>query len=180
VIPASVDIEEGSTRIRTETPADQDSVRAVLVRAFGQVDEAELVDALRTDPAWIPELSVVAESCGGVVGHVLMTRIEVGERPALALAPLSVVPDEQRKGIGSQLVSEVIRRATASDEQLVVVLGNPSYYSQFGFVPAGTRGVTGPFEGAGAAFQVLPLKANPPRGQTRYPEPFGAPAGERG
>jgi putative acetyltransferase len=163
--------------IRTERPEDRAAVSEVLTRAFDQPDEAQLVDALRVDPAWIDQLSLVATAADVVVGHALLTRLTVGDRRALALAPVAVLPEQQRRGVGHQLVTELVRRAIASGERLVVVLGDPAYYSRFGFVPAAALGVTGPFVDSGDAFQVLPLAATRlvPHGQVRYAAAFGLP-----
>jgi putative acetyltransferase len=163
--------------VRTETEADRNSVRNVVARAFGQTDEAELVDALRADPSWIPDLSVVGVRAGHVVGHALMTRLLVDGSPALALAPVAVAPESQGLGVGSAMVRELLRRATDAGERLVVVVGSPGYYGRFGFVAAARVGVEG-FDGAGSAFQAKRLgdPASAPRGRVRYPAPFGIPA----
>jgi putative acetyltransferase len=161
--------------VRTETPADERAVWDVVARAFGQSDEADLVDALRRDPAWIPGLSVVGVRDGAVVGHALLTRLQVGGSPALALAPVAVAPEAQRSGVGSAMVRELLGRATAAGETLVVVVGEPAYYARFGFVPAAELGIEGPFESAGPAFQARALgePAAAPQGRARYPAAFG-------
>lgn len=163
-----------SVRVREETAADEAAVRRVVTAAFGQPDEAALVDALRHDPAWLPALSLVAESDSGeVVGHVVFTRLSVRGAPALALAPLAVDPSTQRRGVGTVLVEEGLRRAVAAGESLVVVLGDPAYYGRFGFRPAYELGVSGPFLTARTAFQALALRADAPRGYAAYAEAFG-------
>ena len=163
--------------VRTEQQADHAAVQDLVARAFGQTDEADLIDALRIDPAWIEGLSVVGVVDDRVVGHALLTRLPVGGAPALALAPVAVAPEAQGHGVGSAMVRELLRRAAERAERLVVVLGEPAYYSRFGFVPAGDLGVEGPFDDAGAAFQALALgdRSQAPRGRVRYPAPFGIP-----
>ena len=160
--------------VRTEAPPDREAVHDVVSRAFGQTDEADLVDALRADPAWIPGLSVVGLRAGRVVGYALMTRLLVDGAAALALAPVAVAPEAQGLGVGSAMIRDLLRRASDVGERLVVVVGAPRYYSRFGFVAAVQVGVAG-FDGAREAFQAMPL-GNPvlaPRGRVRYPAPFG-------
>jgi len=130
---------------------------------------------LRHDPAWIPDLSVVAVLGGDLVGHASMTRMAVSGSPALALAPVSVSPAAQGHGAGRAMVDELISRAEEHGEALVVVLGDPAYYDRFGFRPALALGVTGPFEDAGDAFQALRLTDRAPEGYATYAAPFGIP-----
>ncbi|MFJ9772202.1 GNAT family N-acetyltransferase [Kitasatospora sp. NPDC101157] len=166
---------------RVECPEDAPATRRVHMAAFPGPDEADLVDALRRDPAWLPGLSLVAvDDVGLVVGHALLTRLRVGDGggtgDALALAPVAVAPEWQRRGVGELVVRAALSAAEEAGEKLVVVLGDPGYYGRFGFIPAGRHEVTGPFEVPDAYFQVLPLAAydGGPRGLCRYPEPFVA------
>ncbi|MER5863615.1 N-acetyltransferase [Kitasatospora sp. NPDC002040] len=161
---------------RVELPSDAPATRRVHMAAFPGPDEADLVDALRRDGSWLPELSVVAvDERELIVGHVLLTRLEVGDSGALALAPVGVAPEWQRKGIGRLLVRAALDAAAAAGEKLVVVLGDPAYYGRFGFTPAADHEVSGPFDVPAEYFQVLPLPAydGTPKGHCRYPEPFG-------
>ena len=128
--------------IRRESTRDTGVIHAITAAAFarpgqppGQTPlEARLVDELRADPAWLPHLSLVAATpAGEVVGHVLCTRGHVGQAPVLALGPLAVRPDSQRRGVGSALMHAVLGAADALDEPLVALLGSPAYYSRFGF-----------------------------------------------
>lgn len=89
-------------RTRVEEPADAPAVRRVHMAAFPGPEEADLVDALRRDPAWLPGLSVVAVDGGGlVVAHALLTRLRIGRGKGLALAPVAVAPEWQRRGWAS-------------------------------------------------------------------------------
>jgi putative acetyltransferase len=166
--------------IRREASGDADVIRFVTAAAFarpgGDVPvEAPLVDWLRASPAWIPELSLVAVDLGGdVVGHVVCTRGTVGAAPVLALGPLSVRPDWQRRGVGKALMHAVLGAGDALGEPLVVLLGSTAYYPRFGFRPASEYGITPKHPEWGEHFQVRPLTAYNPavRGEFAYPEPF--------
>lgn len=127
--------------IRREGCADVDAIRAVISGAFADPDrpgvtpaEVALVDDLRASDAWLPTLSLVAiEPPEDVIGHVLCTRGYVDAAPVLALAPLCVRPDQQRRGIGQALMHAVLGAADALDEPLVALVGDPGYYRRFGF-----------------------------------------------
>lgn len=173
--------------IRPESPTDVTQVRSVVTDAFPTPDEADLVDALREDPAWIPDFSLVAvaepESPGGsdghpsetVLGHVLLTRCHIGEVPALALAPVAVAQAEQRRGAGSALVRAALEAARAAGGNAVVVVGHPEYYPRFGFHRASADGITVPCDAPDEAVMVTglnPAESLPP-GQVRYAAAFG-------
>ncbi|WP_205718496.1 GNAT family N-acetyltransferase [Actinomadura sp. WMMA1423] len=165
---------------RREAAGEAAAVRAVVLAAFPTAHEADLVDALRRDAAWIPELSVVAEDGdGAVAGYALATRCAVGGAVALALAPVAVLPRAQGRGLGGAAVRAVLEaaavRAAAGGERLVVVLGHPGYYPRFGFVRASRLGVGVPFEVPDEALMALSLEGPGPvpSGTVRYPAPFG-------
>lgn len=162
-------------------------IRAVTAAAFSGVEhsappiephgvpgEATLVGWLREDPGWVPELSLVAEVDGEIVGHVVCTRGELAGRPALGLGPVSVSPDRQRDGVGSALMHAVLGGADAMGEPVVVLLGSPAYYERFGFAPASSLGIEAPDPAWGDYFQARPLAAYDPglRGPFRYAAPF--------
>ncbi|WP_030817024.1 GNAT family N-acetyltransferase [Streptomyces sp. NRRL F-2799] len=166
--------------IRREAPADEPAVRAVTADAFAKQEtpvpvEVGLLDRLRTCGAWLPELSLVAiGDQGEIAGHVVCTRGHVGTHPVLALGPLSVHPKHQHRGVGLALVHSVLGAADATGEPLVALLGNPAYYSRFGFRAGTQYGITPPDPGWGDHFQVRTLTAYEPalRGAFAYPEPF--------
>ncbi|MER5642590.1 N-acetyltransferase [Kitasatospora sp. NPDC002227] len=159
---------------RAELPEDAPATRRLHMAAFPGPDEADLVDALRRDPAWLPGLSVVAvEESGLVVGHALLTRLQIGEGWGLALAPVAVAPEWQRKGVGAQLVRAALAAAEAAGERLVVVVGDQHYYARFGFTPAFEHGITADFPPEYIGALAL-ARDDVPRGHCRYPEPFGA------
>ncbi|MFD3541021.1 GNAT family N-acetyltransferase [Streptomyces sp. NPDC058662] len=163
-------------RARPETPADIAAVRAVNLAAFETPLEADLVDALRVDGAWLPGLSYVAEGPGGAVAaHALLTACTVDGARALALAPVAVDPALQRSGAGSSVVRALLGAARDRRESLVLVLGHPEYYRRFGFVPASHYGIRAPFEVPDEALMALVLDdgAPVPAGTIAYPAPFG-------
>lgn len=143
------------------------------VDASGDPGEVALVGWLRADPGWILELSLVAVEEERVVGHVVCTRGHLDERPALGLGPVSVLPDRQGAGVGSALMHAVLAAAEARDEALVALLGDPGYYTRFGFGPASALGIAAPDPAWGDYFQARPLAAYDGRGGSfRYAAPF--------
>lgn len=145
-------------KIGTETPAMAEAIYRIHFEAFGRPDEGRLVDALRQGDTFVPGLSLVAELDGDLVGHILFTKIQIrdGEmvHPALALAPLAVLPACQRQGIGSRLVSEGLAACASRGSEPVVVLGHPDYYPRFGFQPARRFGIYPPFSVRDEVFMV--------------------------
>ncbi|MEH0936863.1 GNAT family N-acetyltransferase [Micromonospora psammae] len=174
-------------RLRPEGPADTGPVRRVLAAAFARPDgttpgEVALVEELRGSEAWIPELAMVAEYGGEVVGYALLSRVRVKSddvtAPAVALGPVAVAPHRQRVGHGTAAVQAVLDAATELGERLVVVLGDPAYYRRFGFAPADRMGLTSPWSGLGEPWQALVLPPSvsgepaPPRGEVVFPAPW--------
>jgi putative acetyltransferase len=164
--------------IRPEAPADHDAARELLRAAFEPGGgEPELVDALRAAGDHVPELCLAALEAGELIGHVFYSRVTLDSgHEALALAPMAVRPDAQRRGVGSRLVEESLVRAAKTDFPLVVVLGHPAYYPRFGFEPADRFGVLAPWEVPPEAWMVHPLPAYHPdaRGLVTYPAAFGS------
>ncbi len=161
--------------VRSETTADRRAVRQVNGLAFGRDDESRLVDHLR-DEGYV-RLSLVAEEDGQVVGHILFSTLPIitsqATIEALALAPLSVIPDRQRQGIGSLLVREGLRVCTEAGHRIVVVLGHPEFYPQFGFSAKMAERLDSPFSGpAFMALELVPGALEGVEGEVRYPPPF--------
>jgi putative acetyltransferase len=145
--------------IRPERPEDGAQVRRINELAFGQPAEADLVDRLR--PACADSLSLVAEDAG-VVGHILFTPVVIesaGQRIiGMGLAPMAVLPDRQRQGIGSRLVTRGLDLLRDRRCPFVVVVGHPEYYPRFGFEPASRQGLASQWEGIpDAAFLAIIL-----------------------
>ncbi|WP_438484767.1 GNAT family N-acetyltransferase [Streptomyces sp. S186] len=162
---------------RAETSADIPAIRAIDLAAFPTAQEADLVDALRTDPsAWINGLSLVtAEENGSLVGHALMTRCHIGNVPALCLGPVAVRPEQQSRGAGSAAVQAALTAAKDAGEHHVVVLGHPTYYPRFGFTRASAHGIGLTIDVPDEALMALTLDADHPlpSGTVRYAVPFG-------
>ncbi len=154
--------------IRPEAAADHDAIREVHRRAFDpSPSEAALVDALRAGGHLVPALTLVATR-DEVVGHIAYSRARVGDHDVLALAPMAVLPEHQRAGVGSALVEESLRRASATPFPAVIVLGHPDFYARFGFTPARPLGIEPPFPAPDDAWMVLPLV----RGTVEYAPAF--------
>jgi predicted N-acetyltransferase YhbS len=168
--------------VRPEQPGDREAIRRVHTAAFDSGDEAALVDALRGGEPWIAFVAVCAAGAAAhradaeLVGHVLLSRVDVGGDPALAVAPLAVLPAHQRAGVGTALTRAALAAATDAKERLVVVLGHPRYYPRFGFSPASRLGITAPYPVPDEAFLALELPGDGlvPRGLVTYPPAFGA------
>lgn len=164
--------------VRAETDSDREAVRQVNVLAFGGPDEADLVERLRIDGCVLA--SLVAVNQERVVGHILFTRMTVrtlrGDVNAVALAPMAVLPDHQRRQIGSTLMREGIRALREAGEQIVLVVGHPAFYPRFGFSADRTRDLHSPFSGpAFMALELRPGALEGVAGEVRYPAAFGIP-----
>jgi putative acetyltransferase len=157
--------------IRDEEAADITAIREVVETAFRQQLEARLVDQLRADGDGV--ISLVAVDDGKVVGHVLFSRMTAPFR-ALGLAPVSVAPDRQRSGVGSQLIRAGLERAADRGWNAVFVLGDPEFYQRFGFSVTGASGFTSPY--AGPYLMVLALNGELPAktGKIDYAPAFAA------
>ena len=160
--------------IRPAEPKDRAAIRAMEERAFGQADEADLVERLVADGDVVLEL--VAERDGDVRGHVLFSRLRVVREghdvPAVALAPVAVHPKHQREGIGTELVREGHLRLMAEHETLCVVLGDPAYYGRFGYTHE--RAAAFESEYQCDALQAIAFEPDAPAdGRLVYPRAFG-------
>ena len=143
--------------IRSEAPADSASVRSVNELAFGQSEEADLVDSLRKGCHNL--VSLVAESANQIVGHILFSpafiECDGGTMAGMALGPMAVLPEFQRQGIGSQLVHAGLDQPEVASSPFVIVLGHPEYYPRFGFEPARKYRVRSTWEVPDDVFMIL-------------------------
>jgi putative acetyltransferase len=162
------------TTIRFEMPQDVPGIRAVVVAAFGQTGEANLVDGLRRSGALT--LSAVAVGDNRIVGHVAFSPLTIGEKySALALAPVAVAPDCQRQGIGTALINWSLNECRRLGHSVIIVVGGPAYYRRFGFAPASPLDLECPFPAPAEVFMLLELSAGAAsgyKGTVRYHPEF--------
>lgn len=145
--------------IRLETPPDIPGIRFVEEQAFQRTNEADLVDVCRRRGRI--SLSLVAAGVDGVAGHILFSPVTL-EPPGetlhgLGLGPIAVLPEMQRTGIGSRLIRAGLELCHAQGYDFIVLLGDPHYYSRFGFSPARNCGLSSDY-GDGDEFQILELR----------------------
>ena len=168
--------------IRPETVDDFPAVREVVNLAFQNDDEgeADLIDALRAEPAYTPELSLVAEINGEIVGHIMFSDAYIetdnGRIPAICLGPLAVHPDWQQKGIGTKLGAEGLEACRRLGHRIAVVIGHSSYYPRFGFErgrPLGIEMVLGRREESRMVITLVPGALDGVRGTVYFSPVFG-------
>lgn len=165
--------------IRQEKPSDYDTVYEVIKNAFEKAehsdgDEQNLVARLRKSPAFIPELSLVAEINNRIVGHIMFTKLKVGTTIQLALAPLAVLPAYQKQGIGGKLITAGHKIAKQLGYEYSILIGHPAYYPRFGYVNAAHFAIKAPFELPEDVFMAFDLKetGGPLNAEVEYPKEF--------
>lgn len=165
--------------IRPEQPDDITAIRRVNLGAFEGTTEADLVDALREQAR--PIVSMVAEDTGAIVGHILFSPVTLSSLPDLrimGLAPMAVLPDRQRKGVGSALARAGITACRDLGYEAVVVLGHAEYYPRFGFVPASRFGLRSEYDVPDEVFMARELTPGALQGSgpgtIRYHPAFGS------
>lgn len=167
-------------QIRKEEPRDYEDVYSVVKAAFDGIEHADgnehdLVNELRKSDAFIPELSLVAEADGRIVGHIMFTKANVNGVTVIALAPLSVLPEHQRQGVGTALVTEGHRIAAQLGYPYSIVLGSEKFYPRIGYQPAKQFGMRAPFDVPDENFMARKLKDDVPSlcGTLKYAKEFG-------
>ena len=159
----------------TEDSEERSAIHSINEAAFGSQDEADLVDTLRTEGAVL--VSLVAEIQERIVGHILFSRMSIettgGSVPAAALAPMAVLPEHQRRGIGGRLIRHGLNLLRERGEQLVIVVGHSNYYPRFGFSSEKALSLESPFpQDAFMAMELSPGALEGVRGRVRYPAAF--------
>jgi putative acetyltransferase len=163
--------------IRPEEPGDQAAIHHVNTLAFGQPQEADLVAALRSNGGLT--ISLVAVQDGRIVGHIAFSPVTITSDSAtidaIGLAPMAVLPEYQRLGIGSQLVEAGLHACHNTPYGVVVVLGHAHYYPRFGFTPAKPYRIVWEHKVLEEVFMVQELKAGAlaqTRGVVKYRPEF--------
>jgi len=158
--------------VRDAQIQDYAAIAELNTKAFGQPDEAKIVERMRVDGDVMMEL--VSEIEGQIIGHVVFHQVRVfGKLAALGVGPMCVDPWIQREGIGKGMLSQGLGYLQQKGVALVFVLGHPDYYAKFGFNAAATADFDGPFKG-NPAFMALRLRYGPPMsGRLIYPDAFG-------
>ncbi len=145
--------------IRPERPTDYEAVNQVHLSAFPGPDEAQIVARLRANGKAI--ISLVAEEDDQVIGHVLFSAVQIaGSQVALrglGLAPVAVLPAYQGQGAGTGMIQLGLKMAHLRGNDYVVVLGDPAYYTRFGFRPASEFGLANEY-GVEAEFMALEFR----------------------
>jgi putative acetyltransferase len=167
------EVQPGLAIMRLEEPRDASQVRDLLEASFPGFGEAILVDRLRSDGDI--DLSLVAEDQGVVIGHVAFSRLMIEDDDqsfhAVALAPLAVYPEYQQQGVATRLVREGHACLAAMGVTLSVVLGEPGYYSRFGY--SHRRAARFDSEYQSPYLMALSFGAAPWEGRLVYPAAFG-------
>lgn len=166
--------------IRQENINDYKEVYNVVKTAFETAEhsdgnEQNLVVALRDSKSFIPELSLVAIKNNKIVGYILFTKIKIGRHEELALAPLAILPEYQRQGIGSELIKKGHKIAEKLGYHYSVVLGSEKYYTKFGYIPAVKYQIKAPFEVPNENFMAIKLNDMDVeiKGTIEYAKEFG-------
>jgi putative acetyltransferase len=169
---------ENNVIVRSEDIEERLAIRSINEAAFGRSDEADLVDNLRSEAVVL--LSLVAEFKKTIVGHILFSRMSIetasGSVAVVALAPVAVLPQYQRQGIGQRLIRHGLDLLRTRGEQVVIVLGHPDYYPRFGFSTRLARFLQSPFPpDAFMAMELISGALDGIRGKVRYADAFGLP-----
>jgi len=163
--------------IRPERGGDAAAIRRVHETAFPTAAEADLVERLRAGGKAV--IALVAEDAGSIVGHILFSPVALeplAGTVGLGLAPVAVLPDHEKHGVGRRLIQNGLAECRAWGAGFVVVIGDPPYYGRFGFEPAQQYGLRNEY-GAGEAFMVFELNSGalpPPGTLVKYAPEFSA------
>jgi len=164
--------------IRQEIPEDISDIYALNEQAFGQPQEAIIINKLRDNCEGL--LSLVAIEMEKIVGHILFSPAIIegkqGVIKGMGLAPMAVLPEMQRQGVGARLVINGREYLRQIHFPFIIVLGHPEYYPRFGFELASRYGITSQWEGVpDEAFMILwldKLMINHATGVAKYRDEF--------
>ena len=166
--------------IRQENQKDYEEVYMVVKTAFEMAEhsdgnEQDLVVDLRNSDSFIPELSLVAVKEDKIVGYILFTKIKIENHEEIALAPLAVLPEYQKQGIGSMLIEQGHKIAKKLGYHYSIVLGSENYYPKFGYIAATQYGIQAPFDVADENFMAIKLNDADTgiQGVVQYAKEFG-------
>ncbi|MGD2271472.1 MAG: N-acetyltransferase [Desulfobacterales bacterium] len=152
--------------VRRELPADITAIRQINRATFGQFAEAEIVGALRSVSALT--LSLIAQLDDRIVGHIAFSPVKIKSAGritnAIGLAPMPVLPEYQKRGIGARLATEALGILQRLGHKVVIVVGHPSYYARFGFVSAHNHEIRCEYECPPEAFMLKELQDNALKG----------------
>ena len=172
------------TNVRQEEERDYDAVFDLIEKAFSGFElsdhkEQFLVQRLRKSSSFVPELSLVAEYENKIVGHILLTKIKIknkqNEFQSLSLAPLAVLPEYQKRGIGGKLIEQAHKNAVKAGFGSVIVVGHAGYYPKFGYQPTNKFGIQLSFDVPQENLMALELVKNSLKnvnGTVEFPEEF--------
>lgn len=170
--------------IRKIERGDYDEISKLIKETFsnttnGYGNEAELVEKIRESNYYIEELEVVAIEDKSIIGHGLLSEVAIingrHKYKGLVLAPLEVSTRHQKKGIGTVVLKELEKRARGYNYSFISILGHPSYYAKFGYIPASKFDITAPFSVPDEAFMIKAINdqtLNNISGMIKYPEAF--------
>ncbi len=151
--------------IRCEEKRDYNEIKLLVKSAFETATHSDgneyiLVDKLRQSSGFIKELALVAEENSVIVGHIMFTVVKVCDKTGVALAPLSVLPSFQKKGVGTRLMKKAHKIAKDMGFEFSLVLGSENYYPKVGYRPAIDFGVLAKFDCPSENFMILILNGD--------------------
>jgi len=166
-------------KIRSEVAGDYDAITSINEEAFKQKQEGNLIINLRKRSEFLPDLSLVAEINNKPVGHILFSPVSIisGDKSfgTLSLAPMAVLPEFQKMGVGGALIMHGLKKAQSLGYKSVVVLGHPDYYPRFGFRRASQWKIRATFDAPDEALMAIELEPgslNFGGGIIEYPKEF--------
>ena len=177
-------MQENEIIIRQENTSDFKAVFDLIEKAFksekmSDSKEQFLVERLRKSSSFIPELSMIAEFENEIIGHILLTKLKIKnnetEFESLALAPVSVLPKYQGKGVGGMLIKKAHKKAKEIGFKSIILLGHENYYPKFGYIQADKFGIELPFDVPKKNCMAIELTVNGlsgVKGMVEYPSEF--------